>query len=252
MVKGNIDFPHQTFELTGVATIGVAGFNLSNTTFDATNVGGLKVKLTSNTSLGPYGSATFNGTITKTSNSYAISATGNGTLKLAGYQLLAGTLSLDNTHLTVTSQLSISVLGIDMAIKGTIKAPDATHPFGTFSFTTDNAVSLGPFEGQLRLGLTQDGLKADVTSTVDATTTVFGYNVGFRGNLKSDFNVKTNGTFGANGSVTMTSVFGGDFSETIGFNLSNTQLRIVTSDLQVYIFGYDIHPFGDIVIPLPF
>src|SRR5205823_524625 len=50
-VTGDIDFKTQTFDVHGVQNIGVAGFTLSNTTFDATKrgAGGLRVALTSKT-----------------------------------------------------------------------------------------------------------------------------------------------------------------------------------------------------------
>jgi hypothetical protein len=244
-VHGDIDFATKTFDLQGVQNIVVAGFTLTKTTFDATNRGaaGLRVALSSTTNLGPYGNASFNGTIKQTSaTTYAISATGKGTLKLAGYQLLAGTLDLDNTHLKLTSVLSISILGIQMKVEGDINAN------GTFKFEVNPEVHFGPLSGNLDLLLTQAGLKAHLKGGVDLTTTVVGYDVGFKGGVDSTFKVDTSGNFEAKASVTMTSVFGGDFTFNLNGELSNKLILIKTSELYVTIWGYEYHPFSDIRI----
>jgi hypothetical protein len=236
-VEGVIYFASGQFMLTGTANVGIAGFALSNTTFLATNRGGLHVLVKSHTNLLHFGQVDFNGTITETSKGpgYLIALHGRANFRLAGFALASGTLDLTNAGLSLSAKLGVKVLGFQIEVKGDLRAN------GTFRFTFHHGVHFGPVSGNLDVTLTPQGLRAESKGSLDLSKNiVFGVRVSAEGSFDTRFQVNPSGTFHAKTIVVMT-LHPGDFEAMIGLVINNHEFCIKTSEIGIR----GLHPFPD-------
>ncbi len=140
VVDGSIDFNHGQFTLTGMATIGVAGFTLSNTTFKATNIGGLQIDVHSLTNIPNFLNVTFDGTLTQSGSSYIINVHATASVTVAGFNLASASLVLDNTHLAISVHFVGPVFTVDFS--GTMNSSGAFDLSGSASLGLAGFVSV--------------------------------------------------------------------------------------------------------------
>ena len=160
-----------------------------------------------------------------------------------------GSLTLNNSGVTVSATLDLSIIGIRMNCNGAI------HSDGTFSFTFHAGLNffLLPVSASVDLTLSNNGFSAQVHAALDVSAGVsFGpwsVRIGFRGSFDIGFGIHTDGSFSANGSVQMTGylVLVG---LTVGIHVTvdNHQFCIKTSEIGFSIWGVGFHPFGDLCI----
>ncbi len=223
------------FRVTGSASVGFAGFGGSGS-FTLTN-SGLTVSATVNVVV-----ATINvsGSV---STSGAFSFTVSTNMSFAGIGG-SGSLTLNNSGVTVNASLGISPLGVHIAFSG------AVNSNGTFRFTLHAGLGWSSLGASVDFTLTNGGFSAVLHAGFDLTASVsagpWTLRVGFRGSVDVSFSIATNGTFSATGSLQACAYLGIGGCVGIGFRLSTHQFCILTSQIGFSIWGVGFHPFGDI------
>jgi len=153
-----------------------------------------------------------------------------------------GTIVLANTGLSVSATLETSVMGFQMTVSG------AVNSNGSFSFKQSFGINSGPVHSNLTLTLANTGFSSDFNFGVDVTTNAPGFTVGFRGSIDVGFSINTDGTFRANGNLTMTAYLGISASASIGFSIDNHNFIIHTGDIGFSVGPFSYHPFSDVSI----
>ncbi len=242
-MHGEIDFNKGLVGFTGRATIGVAGFTLSNSTFLITNAqvqgddvngwtfkhdaqghlisgGGIHIEVHSHTNLNlqPVISANvdFDGTFAKNGSGYKIDVKGKANLTIAGFNLASATLEIDNTHMAVTVHYAYpGIFSADFA--GTVTFN------GNFDMSATATIGLAGFGATGHLHLYKIGSNAGLD--ISAHINVIVAQVDFSGYLHS------NGQFQLTG--TATAGFAG-FGATASFTLNNGGVS-VSARIGVYV-----------------
>ncbi len=246
-MHGEIDFNKGLVGFTGRATIGVAGFTLSNSTFLITNAqvqgddvngwtfkhdaqghlisgGGIHIEVHSHTNLNlqPVISANvdFDGTFAKNGSGYKIDVKGKANLTIAGFNLASATLEIDNTHMAVTVHYAYpGIFSADFA--GTVTFN------GNFDMSATATIGLAGFGATGHLHLYKMGSNAGLD--ISAHINVIVAQVDFSGYLHS------NGQFQLTG--TATAGFAG-FGATASFTLNNGGVS-VSAHINVFVAQVD-------------
>ncbi len=232
-LRGSIQSNGQ-FSLTGSASVGFAGFGGSGS-FTLTNSG-----LTFSGSVNvKVATISITGAV---SNTGTFSFTVNTRMSFAGFAA-GGSLTLNNSGVSVTATLDLGVMGFRMSFSG------AVFSNGNFQFRASTGIHFGPVSASLTLTLANTGFSAQVHAGVDVSATVstgfWSVRVGFAGSFDVGFGINTNGTFNATGNVQMCGYAGVSVCVGIGFRVSNSQFCVLTSQIGFSIAGIGFHPFGD-------
>lgn len=223
VVDGALNFNSGQFTLTGQANVGVAGFTLSNTTFTATNVGGLRIALHSHTNIVNIGVVDFDGTLASQGASYVIAVHAVASFTVAGFNLASARLDIDNTHLSIAVHyVQAGVFTADFSGSMTSGGQFSLHAMATVGLVGFPLVNASLDLDNSRLHL-HGGANAFVASVV------------------FDGNFNFNGTFSVTGAAQAN--FAGFIGANAAFTLNNSGLTIV-ADVSARVAA--IHVAGSI------